>query len=160
MLAAAIAGAFVAIGVTTALVLAGEPVWAGIASSAATVLLAAAVWRAPGHVVAAFLADLADRAFDAAVLSAFAWALRDMDPAASVAALLTLAGGFLGAYVVSRGRALGFATTARPWELVVRCGLVSAALVSGSVAVLWAAAVVASGLAVVRAFAIPARATA
>ncbi len=160
MLVAVIAGAFAAIAATTALVLMGRSLWAGVASALAALLLACAAWASGEHVVAGFLSAVADRTYDAAVLSSLAWVLRDTDPAASVAAVLTLAGGFLGAYVVSRGRALGFSAASGPWGRLVRCGLVSVALLSGSVVVLWAAAAFALGVAAVRAFAIPRRAIA
>ncbi|MEX0992037.1 MAG: hypothetical protein WD004_07180 [Actinomycetota bacterium] len=155
LLAAVIAGAFLAIAATTALVLTGWSVWAGVASSLATVLLVGSVWAAGGRRVAGFLSAVADRAYDAAVLSSLAWVLRDAVPQASLAALLTLAGGFLGAYVVSRGRALGFAAPTVPWERGLRCALVSVALLTGSMLPLWAAAAFALAIALSRAFIVP-----
>jgi len=97
----------------------------------------------------AFAVSIAGRAFDGLVLGSIVWETREIDPAASAAALAALGASFLAAYVRSRGRALGFPVAAD--QLVARTAflvLVGLGLVFAAHSVLapalWAAAIVAA----------------
>jgi len=98
-----------------------------------------------------FLDVIAYRAYDATILAAVAWETRNDDPATAVAALVALAGGFLASYFVARGRALGYSIWDSTVNRALRCGLLSAALLTGSEGWLWTLAVVSVLTALVRA---------
>ncbi len=114
------------------LTVARESPAAGIAAAGAALLLIISATAARGSGgFAGFLDPLLDRAFDASVLGAIAWAARGTDGPAAAASLVALGGGFVGAYVTARGRALGYELGSSPLTRMVRYALVCGALAWG-----------------------------
>ena len=133
------------------MILTATPRWGGVAAAVAGLLLVASAMTSRDG-VSRFLDSVSYRVFDAAVLSAMAWALRDALPGASAAALLGLAGGCLAEYFCVRGRSLGYSIKAGTANRFIRCALVVLALSSGSPGGwLWTLAVFSLLTAVVRA---------
>jgi hypothetical protein len=128
-------------------------VLAGTLAGVAGVLLvigAALARRAPGAFLPV-LDSVADRWFDAALLSSIAWVERAADPTASAGALVALATGYLGSYVRARGTSLGYGVEESPVTRAIRYGLLSAGLLSGRVGeAVWAVAAVGAVSAAVR----------
>jgi phosphatidylglycerophosphate synthase len=127
---ALLAGAALLIGGTTALVIVGEPRWAGAAGAAAGVLLAVAGARvlrdrAP---LDQFFDSVTDRAFDGCILSAIALVLREADLVTAAIAVAALVASFVAAYERARGRALGYPIEDSVVTRSLRYGLVSLGL--------------------------------
>jgi hypothetical protein len=135
--------AFVAVGVSTWLVLDLRLRGGGVAALVAGVLLVTAGLLLPrdGARRERMLLSFADRAFDGAILGSLAWATRLPDPATAAGALLALAAGFLAAYIRARGAALGYLVEEGAGTRAIRCGLIAIALIAGWTA--WAVYVVA-----------------
>lgn len=141
--AASVLGGSVAVA-AMGLILARRPVIAGLAAGLGGVLLlgGAALSHADRFLLERTLDSFADRLFDASVLGASAWMLREEEPAASAAALVALAASFLGSYVRARGNSLDYRVEESVITRGIRYGFVSAALLAGMPAsILWALAV-------------------
>lgn len=154
------AGVVLTTAVTSVLLITGAS-WtrAGGAALVATLLL---VWSAGlarrADPFAALLDAVAAFAFDAVVLASLAWALRFDDPMAAAAALIALIASVLSAYVVAKGRALGYPVRGGSIERTIRGGLVTAAIFLGGLALLlWATVAVAVVVGVVNATKVPQR---
>lgn len=136
-------GAFLAVGVSTWLVLDERLREAGIAAAVAGALLVVAGLTLPseGARRERMLLSFADRAFDGAILGSLAWVTRLSEPATAAGALLALAAGFLAAYIRARGAALGYLIEEGAGTRAIRCGLIALSLIAGWTA--WAVYVVA-----------------
>jgi len=113
------------------MILTARPRWGGVAAAVAGLLLTASAMTSRDG-LSRFLDSISYRVFDGVVLSAMAWALRDVSPGASAAALLGLAGGCLAEYFCVRGRSLGYSIKAGTANRFIRCALVVLALLGGS----------------------------
>ena len=118
------------IGAGTALVITGEPRWAGASAVGAGALLVSAGLRiardrAP---VDLFLDSVTDRAFDGCLLSAIALVLRTADRVTAAVAVAALVASFIAAYERARGRALGYPIGDSVPARGVRYGLVALGL--------------------------------
>jgi len=114
----------------TALVITGEPRWAGAAAAGAGALLVAAGVRiardrAP---VDLFLDSVTDRAFDGCLLSAIALVLRTADRVTAAVAVAALVASFIAAYERARGRALGYPVDDSIGARAIRYALVALGL--------------------------------
>jgi hypothetical protein len=123
----------VATGVATGLVLGGRPGAGGIVALVAGLLLLFAASRSHGddRVLERTLDSLADRLFDAGLLSAIAWTARSARPSVAAGALVALGGSFLSAYIRARGASLGYAVEESPVTRAIRYGLVGVGLAAG-----------------------------
>jgi len=104
-----VAGAL--IGLATWLVLARHPRWGGAATAGAAALLAFGSVRAsasPDRVLR-FLDSVMDRAFDGAVLPAIALSMRHRDMTVAALAVAAIGLSFVAAYVMTKGKSLGYA---------------------------------------------------
>ncbi len=128
--ALALAGAAALVGVSCWLVFAGHGRWAGPAALGAGALLlaGASVARRAGSHLLVFLDSAADRAFDGCLLSTIALVAREADPPAAAAAAAALVASFLGAYVLARGRSLGYGVEDSMVTRAVRYALVGIGL--------------------------------
>jgi len=127
---ALLAGAALLVGGATALVILGEPRWAGGLAAGAGLLLAVAGARvlrdrAP---LDQFFDSVTDRAFDGCILSAIALVLRQADPVTAAIAVSALVASFIAAYERARGRALGYPIEDSIVTRSLRYGLVSLGL--------------------------------
>jgi len=124
--ALALAGAL--IGVATWLVLARHPRWGGVAATGAGALLGLGSIRASSSAdrVLRFLDSVLDRAFDGAILPAIALTMRHQDMAVSALAVAAIGVSFVAAYVMTRGKSLGYAVRD---SLLVRSGRYAAVAV-------------------------------
>ena len=111
-----------------ALVLLGRPFPAGIVTAVAGGTLVLAGVRASGAPRLAFADAVAERAFDAAVLGALAWATARSDPIAAAAALTALVLSYLASYLRAKATGLGFPLTGPALVRPARMALLSAAL--------------------------------
>lgn len=147
----ALAGALIATGLATYFILLPQGHAAGWAAAFACVCLTAA--SVVSHAdVTRFVGAVLYRGFDGLVLSAIAWQTRSVEPQMAVAALLSLAGGFLAAYFSARGRSLGYGIDSSTVNRFLRTGLVAVALLSVHPAPwMWSLAVLSLLTAVVRA---------
>jgi hypothetical protein len=131
------------IGLATWLVLARHPRWGGVVAAGSAALLAFGSVRAsasPDRVLR-FLDSVLDRAFDGAILTAIALAMRHEDMPVSALAVAAIGLSFVAAYVMTKGKSLGY--TVRDSLLVragryaaVALGLVADGLLGALVAVL------------------------
>ena len=127
---AMLAGAALLVGGATALIILGEPRWAGGLTAAAGVLLAVAGFRvvrdrAP---LDEFFDSVTDRAFDGCLLSAIALVLRQGDRVTAAIAVAALVASFIAAYERARGRALGYPIEDSVVSRSIRYGLVALGL--------------------------------
>ncbi|MFB3739352.1 MAG: hypothetical protein ACE14W_10375 [Candidatus Velamenicoccus archaeovorus] len=129
----AIGAGVVATGAATWLVLAGRPRAGGLAALVAGGLLLLAASRSHGdeRVRERMLDSLADRLFDAGLLSSIAWTARAVRPALAAGALLALGASFLSAYIRARGASLGYAVEESAVTRAIRYGLVGVGLAAG-----------------------------
>jgi hypothetical protein len=98
------------IGLATWLVLSRHPRWGGVAAGLSAALLAFGTVRAafsPDRVLR-FLDSVLDRAFDGAILPAVALAMRHEDMAVSALAVAAIGLSFVAAYVMTKGKSLGY----------------------------------------------------
>jgi len=118
------------IGGATALVIVGEPRWAGGLAAGAGVLLAVAGFRVVHHPAPLdeFFDSMTDRAFDGCLLSAIALVLRGADPVTTAVAVFALVASFIAAYERARGRALGYPIEDSVVSRSIRYALVSLGL--------------------------------
>lgn len=132
----------------------GEPVAGGalaIASGASLLVGGHRANHGAGGPVDRMLGELLDRAWDACVLGAVAWVMRDADVAVATGALVALCASFLSSYVRARGAALGYSVEERHVTRGLRYVLLSLGLVVGWLGwTVWAAAVVSALAAAVR----------
>jgi hypothetical protein len=112
-----------------------HPRAAGLAGSAAAVLLLLGGHRAnhgAGGYTERMLDALLDRVWDGAVLGAIAWATRESAPAVAGAALVALGASFLSSYIRARGASLGYSVEESHITRGLRYGLVVLSLLSMS----------------------------
>ena len=135
--------AFLAVGVSTWLILDERLREGGVAAAVAGGLLVAAGLIVPrdGARRERMLLSFADRVFDGAILGSLAWVTRLSEPGTAAGAVLALAAGFLAAYIRARGAALGYQIEEGAGTRAIRCGLIAIALIVGWTA--WAVYVVA-----------------
>jgi hypothetical protein len=129
----AIGGGVAAAGAATWLVLDGAPRPGGLLALAAGALLLLAASRSHGdeRVLERTFDSLADRLFDAGLLSAVAWTARSARPSVAAGALLALGGSFLSAYIRARGASLGYGVEESPVTRAIRYALVGVGLAAG-----------------------------
>ncbi|HEX9122860.1 MAG TPA: hypothetical protein VF984_05810 [Actinomycetota bacterium] len=128
----AIAGGVAAAGAATWFVLAARPRPGGLLALVAGGLLLLAAGRAHGddRVLERTLDSIADRLYDAGLLSAVAWTARSARPSVAAGALLALGGSFLSAYIRARGASLGYGVEESPVTRLIRYALVGVGLVA------------------------------
>ena len=137
--------------VGTWMVLIGERSLAGWASVVACIGLTSAAVTSHQDATR-FLGAVAYRVFDGALVAAIAWSTRIVEPSVSLAALLSVVGGFLAAYFAAKGRSLGYDVDASTVNRFLRTGLVAVALLGTQPSFwMWALAILSLLTAVVRA---------
>lgn len=143
---AVLAAAAVAAAGAAALVLADRPIAAGVGTAlgGALLVVVSVRSRAGGPSRVAFADATVERALDAVVLGAVAWAGLPHRPMVTGAALAALASSYLASYLRAKATGLGFPITGRPevraarW-LMVSVGLLAPPLLVGA---LWTAAAI------------------
>jgi hypothetical protein len=141
------------LGLATWWVLDDRAAEAGAAASAAGALLlvAAAGARRVGSEPERAVGAIADRAFDALVLSGVAWVARVEDPVVSAGALVALTASSLAAYIRAKSASLGYEVEESLVTRGLRYGLVGVGLLTGGLAwATWATAGVAALSSLVR----------
>lgn len=102
-----------------------------------------------------FVDAAAERAVDAALFAALAWALLPEEPRAGVAAIVAVSASYVASYVRARATSLGFVLGRAGAARVLRLLAVIVGLLAGEVeGGLWAAAAVALWVAVARSLAV------
>jgi len=128
-----------------ALILLGRPLPAGVVTAVAgSALVLAGVRAAAGSPRLVFADAVAERAFDAAVLGALAWATARTDPVAVTGALTALVLSYLASYLRAKATGLGFPLAGPSFVRPVRVALLSVAVLSASAldGALWLVALV------------------
>ena len=131
------------IGLATWLVLERHPRWGGVGAAFSAALLAFGSVRAsysPDRVLR-FLDSVLDRAYDGAILPAVALAMRHEDMVVSALAVVAIGLSFVAAYVMTKGKSLGYvvrdSTLVRAGRYVaLAAGLLAGGLLPALVAVL------------------------
>ncbi len=131
-LLASIAAALASVAAAWA-ILEGRPELGGAFAAAAGIgLLAGGVLSHGGPLLRERTLDsFVDRLFDGVVLGSIVWVERVDRPGASAAALVALAGSFLGSYVRARGNSLDYRVEESMVTRGIRYGLVTAASLFG-----------------------------
>ena len=136
-----LASALASAGITTAFVLAGDTLRAGVAAVLSGLALMGARWRLPRWPRLALVEAVAERVVEAAILGAIAWMALPAEPRLAGAAILALGGSYLVAYVRVRAAGLEFGVSDVPWFRPVFWLAVAGGLLAGWAEVgLWGAA--------------------
>lgn len=133
-----------AVGLATWLLLAGEPRLAGAAAgvAGASLLLAGVNAHRVRSEPERALGAIADRLYDALLLSAIAWTSRAEDATAAAGALLALTAGFLAAYIRARSAALGYEVEESLATRGLRYAFVTGGLLAAAIGfAVWASAI-------------------
>ena len=132
LLAVTLAGA----GVAAALVLAGQPFWAGAAVALTGLALVGARWRASPSPRFLLVEAVAERVVEAALLGAIAWVALPAEPRLGGAAIAALGVSYLRAYLQIRSEGLGFEVTVPAWFRAAPASFLALGLLMGAVEIL------------------------